>query len=78
MLLSIAPDVARTEIIPSLAPTDLTPKDVETWRLGYEHAKKVTPRGYLGDPARANAASGSIRLERQAAAFADAIGASVR
>jgi creatinine amidohydrolase len=76
-LLSIAPDVVRTEIIPSLEPTDLTPKDVETWRRGYEHARKVTPRGYLGDPASANAASGSIRIERQAAAFADAIAASV-
>ena len=78
MLLSIAPDLVRTEIIPSLAPTGLLPKDVETWRRGYEHARKITPRGYLGDPANANAASGSIRIERQAAAFADAIAASVR
>jgi creatinine amidohydrolase len=78
MLLSIAPDLARTEIIPSLEPTDLTPKDVETWRKGYENAKKITPRGYLGDPAKANAASGAIRIERQAAAFAEAIAGSVR
>jgi creatinine amidohydrolase len=77
MLLSIAPDVVRTEIIPSLKPTDLTPKDVETWRKGYENARKITPRGYLGDPASAKAANGSIRVERQAAAFADAIAASV-
>jgi creatinine amidohydrolase len=78
MVLSVAPDVVRTEIIPALAPTDLTSKDVETWRKGYEYARKVTPRGYLGDPASAKAASGSIRIERQAAAFADAIAASVQ
>ena len=77
MLLSIAPGLARTEIIPSLKPTDLTPTDVTTWRRGYEDARKVTPLGYLGDPASANVASGSVRIERQAAAFADAIAASV-
>jgi creatinine amidohydrolase len=77
MLLSIAPDLVRSEIIPSLKPTDLMPSDVATWRKGYDEARKVTPLGYLGDPASARAASGSIRTERQAAAFADAIAASV-
>jgi creatinine amidohydrolase len=77
MLLSIAPSVVRKDVIPSLKATDLTPKDVATWRKGYEDARRVTPRGYLGDPARADAASGSVRIERQAAAFADAIAASV-
>jgi creatinine amidohydrolase len=61
----------------SLEPTDLTPKDVETWRKGYADAKRVTPLGYLGDPASADAGSGATRLEQQAAAFAEAIAASV-
>jgi creatinine amidohydrolase len=75
MLLSIAPDAVHQEIIPSLKSTDLMPKDVEEWRKGYEHAKRITPLGYLGDPASANAANGSLRIEQQAAAFAEAIAA---
>ncbi len=77
MLLSIAPDVVRSEIMPSLKPTDLMPEDVEVWRKGYEHAKRITPLGYLGDPASADAAAGSKRVADEAAAFADAIAASV-
>jgi creatinine amidohydrolase len=78
MLLSIAPELVRTEIVPLLNPTDLSGADVATWRRGYEYARKVTPLGYLGDPARARAASGSARIAGHAAAFADAIAASVR
>lgn len=77
MLLSIAPEAVRKRIIPSLKPTDLTPKDVEVWRKGYDHAKRITPLGYLGDPARADAAAGSTRLAQQADAFADAIATSI-
>jgi creatinine amidohydrolase len=78
MLLSIAPNLVHKEIVPSLKPTDLTSADVATWRKGYEHAKEVTPLGYLGDPASARAANGVVRTERQAAAYADAIAASVK
>jgi creatinine amidohydrolase len=78
MILSIAPDLVHTDIVPLLKPTDLTGADVATWRKGYEQARTITPLGYLGDPAKARAASGSTRIERQAAAFADAIAASVR
>ena len=77
MLLSVAPSVVRKEVIPSLKATDLTAKDVETWRKGYEQAKKITPLGYLGDPASATAAGGSIIVERQSAAFADAIATTI-
>jgi creatinine amidohydrolase len=78
MLLSVAPSVVRKEVISSLKATDLTPKDLETWRKGYEHAKSITPLGYLGNPASANAASGAIRVEQQAAAFAEGIASSLR
>src|SRR5262245_58752599 len=77
MVLSISPDLVRTKIMPSLKPTDLTPADVATWRTGYEQAKKITPLGYLGDPASARAANGTRRVEGQAAAYADAIATSV-
>jgi len=78
MVLSIAPNLVRTEIVRSLKPTDLTSADVATWRKGYENAKEVTPLGYLGDPASARAASGADRTARQAAAYADAIAAATR
>jgi len=77
MLLSIAPGAVRKQIMPSLKPTDLTPQDVQVWRKGYEHAKRITPLGYLGDPAKADAAAGSSRLTQQAEAFADAIATSI-
>jgi creatinine amidohydrolase len=77
MLLSVAPDVVRKELIESLEATELTSKDVETWRRGYGEAKRVTPLGYLGDPASADAGKGAARLEQQATAFAEAIAASV-
>jgi creatinine amidohydrolase len=76
MLLSVAPDTVRTHIMPSLKSTDLMPEDLATWRKGYEHARRITPQGYLGDPAKARAASGAARMEQQATAYADAIEAS--
>ena len=78
MLLSVAPEVVHKEMIPSLKPTDLMPKDVEEWRKGYEHARRITPLGYLGDPASADSKRGSILIGGQAAAFAEAIAASTR
>ena len=78
MLLGVAPAVVRKDLMTSLESTDLTPKDVETWRKGYADAKRVTPLGYLGDPASADAGRGKIQLEQQAAAFAQAIAASLK
>jgi creatinine amidohydrolase len=78
MLLSVAPEIVRKELIGSLKSTDLTAKDVEIWRRGYEDARRVTPLGYLGDPAKADERSGAIRLEQQAAAFAEVIASSIR
>jgi creatinine amidohydrolase len=77
MLLSVAPEHVRKRLIPALEPTDLTARDVEMWRKGYEDAKRVTPLGYLGDPANASVRSGAVRLEQQAAAFGEAIAASI-
>jgi creatinine amidohydrolase len=77
MVLHIAPDLVHKEIVSSLKPTDLTPDQLATWRKGAEHAKAITPHGYLGDPAKARAASGAVRVEGQAAAYADAIAAAV-
>lgn len=73
MVLAITPELVRKEIIADLKPTDLSPKDVEEWRKGYERAKKITPLGYLGAPANADAGRGATRVEGEATAFAAAI-----
>ncbi|MDT0443837.1 creatininase family protein [Streptomyces johnsoniae] len=51
-------DLVRTALLAGLPPTDLGPREVAAWRRGHEHARSVTPDGYLGDPAAACAAHG--------------------
>jgi creatinine amidohydrolase len=72
-VLAIAPDLVHKDIASKLAATDLTAKDVDEWRKGQERAKEITPQGYLGAPARADAASGAARLELDARRITEAI-----
>jgi creatinine amidohydrolase len=72
-VLAIAPDLVRKDIASKLAPTDLTTKDVEEWRKGQDRAKEITPQGYLGAPAGADADRGAARLELDASRIAEAI-----
>jgi creatinine amidohydrolase len=73
MVLAITPELVRKELIADLKPTDLSAKDVEEWRKGYDRAKEITPLGYLGAPANANAGRGATRVEGEANAFAEGI-----
>jgi creatinine amidohydrolase len=73
MVLAITPELVRKELIADLKATDLSAKDVEEWRKGYERAKEITPLGYLGAPANADAGRGATRVEREANAFAEGI-----
>jgi creatinine amidohydrolase len=72
-VLAIAPDLVRKDIASKLAATDLSARDVEEWRKGQERAKEITPQGYLGAPARADAAIGAARIESEARRIAEAI-----
>jgi creatinine amidohydrolase len=72
-VLAIAPDLVHKDIASKLAATDLTAKDVDEWRKGQQRAKEITPQGYLGAPARADAASGAARLELDARRITEAI-----
>jgi creatinine amidohydrolase len=67
------PNVVRKELIAGLPPTNLNESQLAEWRRGYDHAKKVTPRGYFGAPAEANARRGRESAKRGAVAIADAI-----
>ena len=67
------PDLVREAIARTLPSTDFLPADLAEWRQGGEHAMRKTPRGYLGDPASADAERGARDLETESRWIADAI-----
>lgn len=73
LMLALNPEVVRRDRIADLPPTDLTADDLAEWRKGHDHARRVTPDGYLGDPASADADRGRADLDRDARAIAEAI-----
>ncbi len=77
-ILAITPDLVRKDVAAKLPSTDLTARDVAEWRKGQERARQITPQGYLGAPARADASLGAERIELDARRIADAIAASRR
>lgn len=50
MMLRWFPELVDTGRLDQLQPTSLTHADLEEWRRGGEHAVRVTPDGYFGDP----------------------------
>lgn len=72
-MLSGARSAVRTSRLRSLPATVLSEAQVAEWRRGQEHARRLTPDGYVGDPARATAAKGRRQTRRTAAAYAKAI-----
>jgi creatinine amidohydrolase len=67
------PDVVRNDLIAGLKPTDLGPDGLAEWRQGKQRALKITPRGYLGDPAASDPQLGEAMLAEQSQLVADAI-----
>ena len=47
------PDEVNVEMSKALKPTNIKPEDFKVWRQGWDCAKKITPLGYLGNPADA-------------------------
>ena len=70
---ALYPRIVRTRIVPTLAPSRLGPADLAEWRKGQEHARRVTPVGYFGDPAAASPDKGAALLAAEAARVAQAI-----
>ena len=77
LLLSICPDTVRSELLPRLEPTKLGAAELAEWRKGLDVAKRVTPLGYFGDPASAQATRGAELLQREADAVAAAVANSI-
>ncbi len=69
------PGVVRSDVVPGLKATDLGPAELAEWRKGPQQALKVTPLGYLGDPAASDPVLGESLLVGQAQFIADAIAA---
>jgi creatinine amidohydrolase len=67
------PDLLRRDVAAGLKPTNLEMKDLAEWRKGREHAQRLTPDGYFGDPAAADPEAGRAAQERQAQSVAGAI-----
>jgi creatinine amidohydrolase len=73
MIMCRFPDVVRSDVVPTLAPTNSLLADLLEWRKGDQHAVRATPDGYLGDPAAADPAHGLALIRADAAAIAEAI-----
>lgn len=73
ILLEATPSIVQSEIFPQLASTKLGPQDLAAWRKGMDEAKRVTPEGYFGNPAAADAALGARLIELEAEAVAQAV-----
>jgi creatinine amidohydrolase len=78
VVLGTYPDLVDEDEARRLPSTDFLPADLAEWRQGGEHALRKTPRGYLGDPAAADAERGRQDLDAESAAIADAIERTVR
>lgn len=73
VMLAVAPELVRSDIVAQLEPTRFDRADLAEWRKGQQVAAAKTPLGYLGDPASATVERGFRRVESQARAIATAV-----
>ena len=73
MMMCACPGLVREDERVGLKSTDYGPDDLAEWRRGFEHARRKTPLGYLGDPAAATLEQGQRSLARSARLAAEAI-----
>lgn len=67
------PGLVRDEVRATLPATGHGLSELAVWRRGYDDARRVTPRGYFGDPAAAGADEGRQLHAAAARLAADAI-----
>ena len=73
MLWAAAPNLVATDLLPTLKPNLIDAVALAEWRKGGEHARRITPDGYTGDPSKASAELGTRLLANRAKALAQAI-----
>ena len=69
MMLKYFPGSVDVELAKSLKPTNLTGEDLKEWRKGWDISRKVTPLGYVGNPAGYGSIDGSMEKFAEHAAF---------
>jgi creatinine amidohydrolase len=67
------PELVNLEVLKGLKPTNLTIKDLLVWRKGGMEARKITPKGYFGDPTTADANMGKEEVETYGSIVAEVI-----
>lgn len=60
MMVKYFPDSVDIELAKTLKPTNLTGDDLKEWRRGWDISRKVTPLGYVGNPAGYGSVSGNM------------------
>lgn len=73
LLWGLYPEVVRSEVVPTLPPTNFGFPDLQEWRQGRELARRKTPDGYFGQPAEADPQRGHAIVAAEAKLVADAI-----
>lgn len=69
MMLEYFPGSVDVKLAKSLKPTNLTGEDLNEWRKGWDVSRKVTPLGYVGDPAGYQSINGSLSEFAENAAY---------
>ena len=72
-MLSICPSLVRQDKLPAIPAVQFSPADLQDWRSAPEIARRKTPEGHVGDPARADARTGAADIEESALAMVKAI-----
>ena len=73
IMLSICPSLVHQDKLPNIPAVEFSPADLQDWRSAPEIARRKTPQGHVGDPAKADAKIGERELDASALAMAEAI-----
>jgi creatinine amidohydrolase len=73
MMVHYFPDQVNKELAKTLTSTNLSPSDLKAWDQGWDHARKITPLGYFGDPASFDPETSKKRMEGLVKTLADLI-----
>ncbi|HVV94529.1 MAG TPA: creatininase family protein [Hyphomicrobiales bacterium] len=74
-MLAVAPHLVRADKLAALPAVAFSAEDLAEWRQGFDVARRKTPLGYVGAPAKAEPGEGGRDMEAAARAVAQAIAA---
>lgn len=77
-MMEFYPDLVRHGELPGLQPVDFTMEQLTEWRRGHDFSKRLTPRGYVGNPSLAKLDDGVRDNETTILAMVNAIEERIR